>query len=195
MQSLITDKRILGNLSYPSINRWGFNLFWYRFWYTDKNYKFSAHIDLLLEKIFYTYLFFGLYLKKDIFNNLFWYPQLKKKMAPYLTINDLKYFRLVEYRSKIFNEISSVRLRKYKKNIYRSKFWILKYQTWIIVNLYMFQPFTARVRKLRKKNLVKSGFLTVKIKKQKNYLFWKKNFFLNFYFFKFYFLKSHNYNF
>lgn len=185
----------MGNLSYPSINRWGFNLFWYRFWYTDKNYKFATHLDILLDKIFYTYLFFGLYLKKDIFTNLFWYPHLRKKISSYFKLYDLKYFRWVEYRSRIFNDISSVKLRKYKKNIYRSKFWILKYQTWIVINLYMFQPFVARVRRLRKKNVARSGFLTKKDKKRRQDLFWKKSFFLNFFFYKHYFLQTHAYAF
>lgn len=153
-------------------------MFWVNFWYTDKNYQFSSHIDLFLKQLVYTYIFFGLDFKKNIYTNLFWYPFAKKQIQTYTAVNDLKYFRFVEYRSKIFNEINNVKLRKQKKNTYRSKIWILKYQGWIIINFYMFQPLILSKKKLKQKQRPKSGFILTKKKNLKVDIFWKKYLFV-----------------
>ena len=116
------------------------------------------HSDLFITKLVYTYIFYGLHFKKNFFVNLFWYPLLKKQVLNFENESNLKYFRMLEYRNKVFNEISFIKLRKKKKTAYLSRFWILKFQNWVVVNLYMFQPYKTKRRK-KKKFYAKTAFL------------------------------------
>lgn len=135
------------------------NLFWYNFWYSDKNASLLMHSDLLINRLVYTYISFGLHFHKNFFVNPFWFSSLKRKVTTYKNEYDLKYFRTLEYRNKIFNETSFIKLRKKKKNAYFSRFWILKFQNWVVVNLYMFQPYKTR-RYKKKSFYARTGFVT-----------------------------------
>ncbi len=57
----------MGNMSNPSINRWGLNLFWYRYWFNDKNNALVVHQDNVVNKLLLTYLHYGLLFTKNIF--------------------------------------------------------------------------------------------------------------------------------
>ena len=50
----------MGNMSNPTINRWGLNLFWYKYWYTDKNYNLNTQIDAAMVYLVHTFLNFGI---------------------------------------------------------------------------------------------------------------------------------------
>jgi hypothetical protein len=157
-------------LSNPSINRWGFNLFWYNLWYVDKNSPFFIHSDILINRLVYTYVFFGLYFQKNFFLHSKWQSNFFDKMLKYKEKHELQYFRFLEYRDRVFNKVHLAKSRKKRKNIYVSRFWILKYQKWVIVNFYMFQPYKTRRRK-KKKFRFHSGFSNSFLHKSK-----KKNF-------------------
>ena len=73
------------------------------------------HSDLLINRLVYTYISFGLHFHKNFFVNPFWFSSLKRKVTTYKNEYDLKYFRTLEYRNKIFNETSFIKLRKKKK--------------------------------------------------------------------------------
>lgn len=66
----------MGNVKNPLIKRWGLNLFWYKFWFNDKNYSFNLNFFLIIEKILYFILFYGIFFPKNIYFNKYW---LKKK--------------------------------------------------------------------------------------------------------------------
>lgn len=142
-------------MSNPSINRWGLNLFWYRFWYNDKNNALIIHQDDLINKLILIYIHYGLLYPKNLFINKFFFNNYKFN---YLSFNEnfnLKYFRLVEYKNKVLNEQKSYKIRTKVKNLYFSKLWILRYQNWLIINFYCFQPITVKNYKKTtfKKNL------------------------------------------
>lgn len=139
-------------MSHPSINRWGTNLFWYNFWYTDKKLALSIHNDMLLNNLIFTYLNYGLFYKKNIFLNNYWH-KLENTDLKELNTHQLKYFQIMEHKNKITDEITKFTTRIKKKHIYFSKLWILKYQNWILINLYSFQPITKPKKlSMRKKN-------------------------------------------
>ena len=131
-------------MSHPSINRWGTNLFWYNMWYTDKNQSHSIHQDLLITQLIFTYVNYGLFKKKSTFVNNYWYKKNTIELDKISEDNDLKYFQLMEHKNKITDEITTFKLRKKIKHMYSSKLWILRYQNWIIFNLYAFQPITKK---------------------------------------------------
>lgn len=145
----------LGNMSSPSINRWGLNLIWYRFWYTDKNSFFLNHQDSFLNRLILTYIHYGILFYKNIFINKYWYFSYKFPFKNYLKSQISKYFRFVEYKSTVVSEQQICKLRVKTKNIYISKIWILRYQNWVVVNFYFFQPAKSRIvaKKIKNSNL------------------------------------------
>ncbi len=145
----------LGNMSNPSINRWGLNLFWYRFWYNDKINALTINQDNLINRLILLYTHFGLLHPKNLFFNKYWFFSSDIPSLSSQNEYNLKYFRLIEYKNKVLNEYKSYKIRNKIKNLYYSKIWILRYQKWIIVNFYCFQPLTSKTlkKKLRKKSL------------------------------------------
>lgn len=140
-------------MSNPLINRWGFNLFWYNFWYNDKNSSFQNSIDTLITKLLFTYINYGLLFQKNIFFTKYWYKDNNESEE--ITTNlfkkyDLKYFRIMEHKNKITGELTQFYTRLVKKDIYFSKIWILRYHGWIIINIMSFQP--LKKKKIHKKN-------------------------------------------
>ena len=140
-------------MSNPSINRWGLNLFWYRFWYNDKTNALVINQDNLINKLILIYTHYGLLCNKNIFFNKYWFIVNNKNFSNQNDYN-LKYFKLIEYKNKIINESKIYKMRNKVKNLYFSKIWILRYQKWLIINFYCFQPLT---NKLKKKNLIKKN--------------------------------------
>lgn len=135
-------------MSNPSINRWGLNLFWYNLWYTDKNKALSFHQDHLTDTLVQTYINFGILQKKNFFFSKFWCVNNDKKLSIYkkpAADKIVPYFRFVEYKNKFNDEINILKIRIKKKNLHFSKLWILKYQGWLIVNLYLLQPLKKKI--------------------------------------------------
>ena len=60
-------------MSNPSINRWGLNLFWYRFWYNDKINSLIINQDNIINKLILIYTHFGLLHNKNLFFNKYWF--------------------------------------------------------------------------------------------------------------------------
>ena len=141
-------------MSNPGINRWGLNLFWYNFWYNDKIRQLNIHHDDLINKLIYIYTRFGLFHSKSIFINKYWYLDQNLDIINHNHSHNLTYFRIVAAKNKVLDEINLLKIRNKTKNIYNSKLWILKYQKWIIINFYCFQPLKAK--KLKEKKIYKS---------------------------------------
>jgi hypothetical protein len=144
-------------MSHPSINRWGLNLFWYRFWFNDKINALMNHQDHLLDKFILIYLHYGLLNYKNLFISKYWYLTENNFLTTHRAEVFTKYFRVIEYKNRTLNEHKSYRLRIKVKNLYYSKIWILRYQNWIIINFYSFQPLK---KKLLKKKKTKKHFDT-----------------------------------
>lgn len=141
----------LGNMSNPTINRWGLNLFWYRFWYNDKNSALTIQQDDIINKLILLYIHFGLLTPKNLFINSYWYSNYAFNYSKIFSSTNLKYFRIVEYKNKINDDFKSYKIRNKIKNLYFSKIWILRYQNWLIINFYCFQPLTIKKNKKLKK--------------------------------------------
>lgn len=133
-------------MSSPSINRWGLNLFWYRFWYNDKINSLLNHQDHLINKFILIYIHYGLLCPKNFFINTYWYTHTTSFFKVYREEIYTKYFRIAQFKNRTTREQKSYKIRTKYKNLYFSKIWILRYQNWIVVNFYCFQP-------LKKKNV------------------------------------------
>jgi hypothetical protein len=87
-------------MSNPSINRWGLNLFWYRFWYNDKKNSLIVNQDNLFNKLMLIYIHYGLLLPNNIFLNNYWFNISKKNNRSLIEDFSIKYFRIIEYKNK-----------------------------------------------------------------------------------------------
>lgn len=150
-------------MSHPSINRWGLNLFWYRFWYNDKISALLNHQDVLIDKLIITYLQYGLLINKNFFFSKYWFIRQIKKNINFDYLQNTKYFRTVEYKNKVIDEYRTYKIRNKIKNLYFSKLWLFRYQNWLIVNFYCYQP----LKKIQNTYNVKKKITNVFIFKKK----------------------------
>jgi len=128
-------------MSNPCINRWGINTFWYRFWYSDVKYSENVKYDNLFLKLLNIYLYHGINLPINIFINHYWYINL-------VEINKLPdYFRLFTFKNPTLGLTSSYRLRVKTNDIYPMKIWLLKFDKWLLINFYWFQPLKKKFNK------------------------------------------------
>ena len=148
-------------MSNPLINRWGLNLFWYNFWYRDKNQFFNNHRDLILNKITNIFINYGVTLEQNNFINKYWYLNYKNinSLTNIITFTknlNQKYFRIFQHKNRLTEEITFFYKRNKLKNIYFSKIWIFSYQNWIILFFLAFK--SLKKKKKKKKKLISSLF-------------------------------------
>lgn len=124
----------MGNVSNPCINRWGMNTFWYRFWYSDTNYSSNLNQDRNFTKLLNIYIYYGLSVPHNMFYSSYWYKSTLK------TLNTPQYYRHISIKNKTLGFTSTYRLRNRTLDLYPMKLWVLKYDHWIIINFYWFQP-------------------------------------------------------
>ena len=132
-------------MSNPCINRWGLNLFWYRFWVADKNAALVVKQDDALNRLINIYVRYGLLSYRSFFLNSYWLAKAPARDT-LITAQQLRYFRIVEYRNRVANETVLSKIRLKKKTLYCTKLWILRFQGWVVLNLYCFQPAKRRTR-------------------------------------------------
>lgn len=180
-------------MSNPGINRWGLNLFWYRYWYTDKNYFLSLQQDHLMNKLVHTYLNFGLFFPVNIFIHKYWYKKFSYKN--YYNEHSAKYFRVMSFKNLITHEISYYNERVKIENIYQSRIWILKFQQWILINFYCFNPLKKRHINQANRSLKVLDLDTYAHSKKKNYFMFKRIKLMFFFFIKKKTSKTFFYNF
>jgi len=128
----------MGNMSNPSINRWGINTFWYSFWYSDMRYSENLKQDSLFIKLLNIYLYYGVNISSNIFANIYWYSK------QFTLLQFSLYTRQLTFKNPLLQTQSSYSLRQKIDSIYPMKLWLLKYNNWLVINLYWFQPFKKK---------------------------------------------------
>jgi hypothetical protein len=104
------------------------NLFWYRYWYSDKTAQHNIQQDFIFEKLIHTYLFYGLLYPHDVFTHKRFYAK------NYLNVKNFKndvidqYYRFVDGEKTLFSEASTYRFRRESKQLYFSKLWVFRFQ-------------------------------------------------------------------
>ena len=153
----------MGNMSHPCINRWGSNTFWKTLWYSDYNYSNNVKYDLLFENLIISYLSYGLETTQPFFTSSFWYNAHNKLFKKEFLQKDQLYFRSFSKWDDFMEEQIHYNIRIKKNNMYLMRIWILKYNHWLLFNIYWFQP----LKKPRKKRIfykTKNIFQTLSIK-------------------------------
>jgi len=148
----------MGNMSNPSINRWGINTFWYNFWYSDNRYSENLKQDALFLKLLNIYLYYGINISTNMFANFYWYSKNFKQ----LMLNN--YTRLLTFKNPLLGTKSSYELRQKTDSIYPMKVWLLRYNNWIIINIYWFQPLKKKIKHNRRNNKSTTDIFNIKEK-------------------------------
>jgi len=178
-------------MSNPVTNRWGLNLFWYRWWYNDKISTLLYHQDSLIERLIYTYINYGSTHTKSTFSSKYWISRTFAQIKDYALVYMLKVTRHIEYTSKTFGD-KLIRKARVKPNaLYHSKIWILRFQGWLILNFYFFQP--LKKIKVNKIKTSKSTGSIVNYDSMKHEIVILRQKLILFYFFQTIFSKKINY--
>lgn len=179
----------MGNFVNTAASKWGLNLFWYNFWIIDKNYINILQQDNIIKKLMFIFLNYGILFPKNIFLNKFWYFY-KFNLENYQNIHNIKYYRVVNFKSLTMGIDSHYAVRNSLKNTYFTKIWIMRYQNWLVINYYCFFPKMKNKLNIinRKKRELpvlfnkKNFFFIVKRIKLMIFFFFNKNFFKNNYY-------------
>ena len=131
-------------MSNPCINRWGLNTFWSNMWFTDFNYSSTYRQDSIFIKLIELYLFYGLNLTYNVFTNRYWYSTYFDHLAI------KSYRRWVIRKPNQFGEIMKYSLRQEADCLFPMKIWLMRYDNWLVINQYWFNP-------LKRKRMVKAN--------------------------------------
>jgi len=149
-------KIVIGNLNYPTLNRWGLNTFWPRLWFSDVNYSSTLHQDSIFEKLIKTYITYGLLLTKPFFLNSYWFVSRSRNVRLAYNSTITQSFRWSKYVSKSLNIGSVHRFRNSIIDLFFMKVSILRFDKWLILNFYWLRPYRKKknviaTRKIKKK--------------------------------------------
>ena len=112
----------MGQTKFKILNRSGYSIYWNNSWESKKNYK----------KNFINFLFLELFLEKVFNDSLF--------VQDYFFVKNKSNFKC-NFLTKniIFLKKLNIFKNNFKKlKVFNSKIWILKYQNWVIVNVYVY---------------------------------------------------------
>jgi hypothetical protein len=147
----------LVNLSNPCLNRWGFNIFWTKFWYSDNFYSQNLQHDIFFEKLIYTYLTYGISLSKKNITNAFWFA----KDLSSLLIWPNSYYRWYTRLSSLDEHSGFYKIRKSLTDIYYMRCWVFKFMNWTVINIYWFRSTKTNKLSFLQKNKILNQFSTI----------------------------------
>ena len=141
-------------MSNPLLNRWGSNIYWLKYWYTDINYSANLQHDRFTEQLLFTYLFFGATTYRNLFYHRYWYQNLNAKFLPRITYLRQFYYRPFTRFNLVDEDYTLSTIRHQSSDFYRMRVWILKFSNWFVVNSYWFQPLKKKRIKRRRSRLL-----------------------------------------
>jgi len=127
-------------MSNPCINRWGLTSLWYHYWYSDSHFHVNLQHDKLFLGVVEFYLNFGTDITPTNFYSPFWYKTSTRPVRV-----DLKtFYDWTESLDDEGNPLTprSVRLESAEK--FTTRMSILKFESWLVINVYWFQPDKSR---------------------------------------------------
>lgn len=143
----------MGNMSSPSVNRWGYNLCWERYWFNDRIYPLFIQQDYIFNKLIYFFLFYGVYYPRNPFISKLFFQQLYNFKPIFFQKYNERYYRIIEIKDIYFNEIVEYNLRTRMKHLYYSKTWIFRFQHYLVISFYSLSSFYDKIENYYKKKL------------------------------------------
>jgi hypothetical protein len=122
----------MGQISVPASNKSGYSMFWNSMWDSKHNYNVFLKQDIFIKSSLI--LFFSDYSS----DKLFFFLKLNSR-------NKFKNFKINNVRNKKkfnFNTYYNfIRNTSNKNDIFFSKLWLLRYQSWVVLNISIFSFF------------------------------------------------------
>lgn len=116
----------MGQISIPAANKSGYSMFWNSMWDSKHNYSIFLKQDIFIKSSLI------LFLNDYSSDKLFFFLKLetRKSFKKYL-ITDLKLKKNINFNS-YYNFIRS---SDNNNDLFFSKLWLLRYQSWVILNI------------------------------------------------------------
>jgi len=116
----------MGQISIPAANKSGYSMFWNSMWDSKHNYSVFLKQDIFIKSTLI------LFLNDYSSDKLFFYLKLKSRsnFKKYL-VNGLKFKKNINFNS-YYNYIREL---NNSNNLFFSKLWLLRYQSWVILNI------------------------------------------------------------
>ena len=134
-------------MSNPCLNRWGSNIYWEKLWYSQKHYANNLKQDSLFLELVNTFLFYGVEIPKPLYISKYWHHLNLWLERPKYDSYYKSYYRWHSYNNFHTGEFCEYRLKVETKDIYPMKVWVFKFNNWILINFYWYQPNKKTVRK------------------------------------------------
>lgn len=143
-------------MSNPVINRLGKNQFWYNSFNPKENYIKNNQVNQVIPSLIQNYLNYSISWDYNLMYDAYWYGK-HRKHAVY-TKNT--FFKKVFFSNTILGIEHSYQIRLTISEYFPFRFWILKYNNWLIIFTSWFKPYK------------KSGMNAIsdKVKHQKYYV-------------------------
>lgn len=141
-------------MSNPCINRWGLNTFWHNYWYSDTRYAKNLQIDAMSKLLLKTYFNHGIYNRINFFWNLRWY----KNATDLKITKPLRYYRWRKLAFKVVKAFTTYRFRVRFAERFDTKWTILKWSNFMVINVHWFRP-----RKTGKRGLTRFKYKPLRL--------------------------------
>jgi hypothetical protein len=129
----------MGQTKFKYLNRSGFSIYWNNSWESKNNFK----------KNFVNFYFLDLFLNK-FFNEKIFLKDYFYKKNKLLNFNKNFFYKNILYFKK-----KNILKKKFKNlKIFNSKLWIFKYQSWIILKMYIYKTKYNSINNIRKKKII-----------------------------------------
>lgn len=158
----------MGNLGNPVITRTGLNQFWYKYWYSDKNYTQTLHQNKFFELFIMLFLDYGLTFKYNTFSHPYWFNIKQFRLLNYQNLFHL-YFRRYYYTNEALTIEHSYLLRNKTGEYFPMRIWFFRFNTWLIITVQWFKPIKHRLKYRKGKNLTSASAINIIRPKFKTY--------------------------
>lgn len=130
----------MGQISIPASNKSGYSMFWNSMWDSKHNYNVFLKQDIFIKSSLV--LFFSDYSSDKLFFFLKFDSRNRFKKYKISSIKNKKKINFNTYY-KFIRDVSN------NNNVFFSKLWLLRYQSWIILNISIFSFFKEEIYKKR----------------------------------------------
>ena len=131
-------------MGYPVITRLGINQFWYRHWFSVKNFKKNSKQDRLFLDLLKLYLDYGLSFSNFIFFNSYFFGNKFKRFKYNMPIYNLKFFRRYFFSNEPLGIEHSYLLRYKTGEYFPIRLWLVRYSKWVMLFFSCFKPVKSK---------------------------------------------------
>jgi len=131
-------------MGYPVITRLGINQFWYRHWFSKKNFQKSSQQDKLFLELLKLYINYGLSFNNLIFFNSYFFKNTKLNFLGNSAELNLKFFRRYFFSNEPLGIEHSYLLRYRTGEYFPIRLWLIKYSRWVMLFFTCFKPIKSK---------------------------------------------------